>query len=112
MARLQKESKMWTPPPSKYGETEKTQRGVRFPKQLLEWADKEADELGVNFSSLLTDALKLRQEMGALTPLRQKILRFALDENLEWPAQRGEVLRRLVERGLLAGERQERSQRR
>ena len=96
-----KAERMWKPAVQAYGSEEKDQLNLRAPKELLEWLEKEKKALNAPISSIVFDALRLRRDLGVgLMPLQKKVLRYALDEDLDFATQKAEVLRRLIERGL------------
>lgn len=93
----------------KRGAEKTTQVNLRVPGSLLEYADKEATTQQKERTDVFLSALSFQRDLAqVLVPLKQRIAQVAINENLEWPTQEVEVLRRIVEKGLAELERSKR----
>lgn len=94
---------------TKRGSEKTTQVNLRVPDSLLEYLDKEADAQKSERTAILLSALMFQRDLVTqLAPLKQRIAGAAIRENLDWPAQEVEIVRRLVELGLKELERGQR----
>lgn len=91
---------------TKRGAEKTEQVNLRVPVSLRDYADKEAAAQGKDRTDIYLSAVAFQKDLvAALAPLKQRIAGAAIAENLDWPVQEVEILRRLVEKGLTELER-------
>lgn len=86
---------------TKRGAEKTEQVNLRMPVSLLDYAEKEAAAQQKDRTDIILSALMFQRDLvQGLAPLKQRIAMAAVSENLDWPVQEVEIIRRLVERGL------------